>query len=255
MHGLIRQPTRKRQTIVNHQADTIPYDELIQLPDLTIAEGSLSPMERSLIAHFIMLSRPKTIIELGVFEAHTSVFMCDVLKMNGLDATVYGFDLAPVISNLRDNNTEVNQLEDDDKLSLVPGALPQSLIDWLDKNKQDVDFALVDARHDYYSVMTELRLLYPRLKRGGFILCHDYSDKYDSVYYAINRFARANGAMVLPLASTPEATDKGHHSVLVAVAKPIYPHYLTRNVYLAFQSRLIHSKLWQKYLKPILRRS
>jgi len=255
MHGLIKQNTRKRQRIVNHQPETITYNELIQLPDLTIAEGSLSPMERSLLAHFIMLSRPQTIVELGVFEAHTSKFMCDVLKMNGLDATVYGFDLPHVISNLRDNNALVNQLEDEQQLSLVPGALPHSLIDWLKQHQQDIDFALVDARHDYFSVMTELRLLYPRLKRGGFILCHDYSDKYDSVYYAINRFARANGAMILPLASTADASEKGHHSVLVAVAKPIYPHHFTRNIYLAFQSRLIHSQFWQKYLRPILRRS
>lgn len=231
----------------------IKHDDLIHLPDLTVAAGSLSPMERSLLAHFLLLTRPQVVVELGVFEAHTSQFMCDVLKMNDIAAKVYGFDLPHVVENLRESNQRVQQLEAHQQLELIPGALPHSLIHWLKQLDRPIDFALVDARHDYYSVMTELSLLYPRLRKGGFILCHDYSEAYDSVYYAINRFAQAKGAMILPLASTPDASEAGHHSVLVAVARPIYPHHLTRNLYLAFQSRLVHSQLWQKFLKPLLR--
>ena len=233
---------------------TVEPKDLIHLPELTVATGSLSPMERSLVAHFLLLSRPQVVVELGVFEAHTSQFLCDVLKMNDIQAKVYGFDLKHVVKKLRAENQAVQALEQDNKLALIPGELPRSLIDWLNQTNSTIDFALVDARHDYHSVMQELNLLYPRLSRGGFILCHDYSPPYEGIRYAVNHFAKSKGAMMLPLGSTDEASNSGHHSVLVALSHPPYPQHWTRNVYLAMRSRVVHSKLWQNVLKPLLKK-
>lgn len=234
------------------------YQELIRFPELTDDSGSLTMMEKSLLGHFILLTRPHLIIELGVYRALTTQFMCDFLSQNRIDGYVVGFDLPAVVAELRKSQM-IQDLESCNRLSLIPGSLPESLTRWLDQTGESFGLALVDATHNYGSVKGELELLWPRLAEGGFILCHDYSDKYEGVRYAVDSFATKNDAMVLALTSSEAAQAAGYGSVLVAVTRHPYKFHLSRLFYhrwLAVKTRLLaistlHS-LWHR-VRPLVK--
>lgn len=56
-----------------------------------------------------------------------------------------------------------------------------------------LDFAFIDAEHDYDSVCTDLRLWYPKLKEGGMLICHDYGKAQFGVTPAVDQFAERHG--------------------------------------------------------------
>jgi predicted O-methyltransferase YrrM len=237
------------------------YEQFAHFPDLVTSAASLVPLEKSLLAHFMLLNRPQLIVELGVYEAQTTIFMCRFLQANGIDCQIAGFDLPDVVEKLRQNNEAVQQFEFSGQLRLIPGRLPESLDDWLQAEKPAIDFALVDAMHDYPSAHGELERLWPYLRAGAYVLCHDYSEKYRGVRYAVDHFARSKGAHVLPLLTTLRARDAHYGSVLVALAKPAFPYRRREQFTYALQARmkalkrhLANSELWQKWLKPVLRR-
>lgn len=197
-------------------------DEVVKYPPLKARSGSLTAFEKLLLGNLILLIRPRIIVELGVFEALSTGFMCELMSLNGIDGRVIGFDLPDVIAGLRQNNQAVQQYERAGQLEFIPGALPVSLRGWLADAKPVVDFALVDASHDYPSVIGELSLLWERLSPDGMIVCHDYSARYDGVRYAVDAFARRHKAMALPLTTTVPASEAGCHSVLIALRPPLH---------------------------------
>jgi predicted O-methyltransferase YrrM len=236
------------------------YDQLIRFPALSDDHGSLTAMEKSLLAHFILLARPRTIVELGVFRALTTQFMCEFLIENGIDGRVIGFDLPEVVAELRQKNEAMHRFEAMQRLQLIPGRLPQSLRTWLNNMSDPFDIALVDATHNYGSVTAELNLLWPRLSRSGFILCHDYSSRYDGVRCVVDRFVAKHEAVSLPLSSSAAAREAGHASVLVAVAhrsdrlttRRLLPHWWLS----AKHGLLAHpwfNQMWRR-VRPLVRR-
>lgn len=58
------------------------------------------------------------------------------------------------------------------------------------------DWVYVDANHMYDPVMEDLRAWYPKIKKGGYLCGHDYSDaprileKGDGVFFAVNDFCK-----------------------------------------------------------------
>jgi len=79
------------------------------------------------------------------------------------------------------------------KSSLEGAALyPDGYFDWV----------YVDANHLYEPVMEDLRAWYPKVKKGGYLCGHDYSnaprilEKGDGVYFAVNDFCKENNLEV-----------------------------------------------------------
>jgi hypothetical protein len=160
---------------------------------------SLSAMEKSLLGHFILLGRPKVILELGVFEAVTTRYICEFLRLNQIDAKVYSFDLPEIIAKLRAENTEVQALEASGQLELRAGFLPDALIAWQKEHAEAVDLAIVDAGHTYWHVAQELKLLWKSLAPNGHIICDDYSPKYRGICFAVDEFAQRKDVQMLGL--------------------------------------------------------
>jgi hypothetical protein len=235
------------------------YQSLVRFPVLIDDQGSLSAMEKSLLGHFLLLVNPRVIVELGVFHAVTTEFICEFVNENKMVAKVIGFDLPNVIAELRDRNAVIKDWETLSRLELIPGRMPKSLENWLHNSECAIDLALLDATHDYRSVMGELSLLWPRLSSQGYILCHDYSNKYDGVRYAVDVFAAKRGAMVLPLHSSEHARQAGHGSVLVAMCRRPYRPTLRRLLHhrwLSAKSDLllypVINKIWSR-VRPLVR--
>lgn len=217
---------------------TLDINDLIPFPPIVESAASLRPLEKTLIGYFITLIRPRVIVELGVYKAVTTKFVCDFLDTNDIECQVIGFDLPEMIDAIRAENGDMYQREQSGRLQLIPGKLPHSLKDWLETNNTPIDLALVDARHDYPSVTSELKLLWTHLAPFGAVLGHDYSGgEHEGVMYAFDWFAlRHLDAQVMSLRSTPEANQfafrgnqqEMYHSVLVALRRRPYRFSLMR---------------------------
>ncbi len=243
------------------QVQTYAYGDWVRFPDLTQDRGSLTPLERSLLGNIILLVRPRLIVELGVFRAVTTQFICDFLHANEIEASVVGFEFPDVVADLRRGNAAVAEYESMSRLQLMPGRLPVSLQDWLQRLDQPIDLAFVDATHDYPSVWAELSLLWPRLSPDGCILCHDYSSNFDGVRHAVDRFAAKVGARVMPLTASETARLHGHTSVLVALRPPTFKPTMRsmmshrwKKAKADWLGYVVINKLWHQGLRPLMRR-
>ena len=247
--------------IVKSQAQPYAFRDWVTFPDSVQGQGSLTPLEKMLLGNVILLERPRLIVELGVLHAVTTQFICAFLEENDIDASVVGFDLQEVVARLRKENAAVQHYEEVARLELIPGRLPTSLEQWLHRVDQPIDLAFVDATHDYRSVTAELQLLWPRLAPDGCILCHDYSEKYDGVRHAVDRFGAKMGARVLPLTSSARAEKHGYSSVLVALRRKTFEptlrskaHHRWKKMKIDLLGYSVINKAWHQVLKPLVLR-
>lgn len=228
----------------------------IKYPHLVNDGGSLTQTEKQILGNFIILSGAKTMLELGMFKAVTTKYICNFMIENNIDGKLYGFDIPEVIENLS-KDPELRKFIDKDILELVPGWLPFSLKKWLSEHDEPIDFVLDDALHDYPSVYGELKLIWPRLAKHGFILCHDYVDHFEGVTYAVDKFARKHNVQVLPLLSSDYARNNGYASVLVGLRKKEHRRGLFtifKQEFYPYKSKLAKLTLWKSYIKPLVRR-
>lgn len=208
---------------------TVIDQKSIRYPELINDKGSLTQTEKQLLGNFIILSGPRVLVELGVYKAVTTKFICNFLLENNIQGKLYGFDIPEVVENLK-KDPELILFMKKGILEFIPGWLPDSLKNWLNDFKGSIDFVLDDALHDYPSVYGELKLLWPRLSSQGFILCHDYVDHFEGVTYAVDKFSKRPDVNVLPLLSSDQARENGYASVLVGIRKKQYKNEILRYV-------------------------
>lgn len=71
----------------------------------------------------------------------------------------------------------------------------------------ELDFVYLDANHHYESIMKDLELWYPKVKKGGILAGHDYMD-FDNgitkveVKRAVDKFVELNGIRTYQLQKT-----------------------------------------------------
>jgi predicted O-methyltransferase YrrM len=225
----------------------------IPFPELTLdSSHSLNPFEKSVLVHLLAASRPQTILELGVYKGITSKFIHQWLTQFNIKATIVGFDLDEVFSELVKDDSEIAALVKEDKLKLIPGFLPDTLVKFLSDNRSKIDLILIDAKHDYPSVYGELSLIWPHLSDHGFIICHDYHKP--RIQYAVEKFSRKTGAQYLPILANPEHTLV--YSSLVILTKPKLKFSYKRWLIYHFQVKnwrgyYLLKKLFRKFFESI----
>ncbi len=235
------------------------------LPIHNNSVGSLTAIEKSILGNFIALSKPRNILEIGMYKGATTEFICTFIEENGIDSKVIGFDFPEVIKTIKNTNKSIEKYEAKSLLQTIPGTSPDSVNKWLIESNESVDIALVDAEHEYGSVIKELNLLWPKLSDSGYILCHDYSAKFEGVRYAVDYFAKRHNAMILPLSSLDRQTESDtknyiNHpegsSVIVALCKRPYKYSKLNRIRHAWKSKRrdlltipFISKSWY-HLKP-----
>ena len=178
--------------------------DLIKFPEMFHSRGSIGYGEKMLIGYLLMMGQPKLIIETGVFREHTTRFLADFILLNRLpNCRIVSFDVPEVVKVLRQNSYFDNHPE----IEFIPGYLPKSLKNFLERCNQLVDFVIIDSEHSYKEVTQELELIHPKLKPGAYIFCHDYREhdpEYAGVRYAVDKFVAINKYNMLPLNVTQE---------------------------------------------------
>jgi hypothetical protein len=180
----------------------IKFKELIRFPDTVFEHATITPIEKMFISSVILSTRPKTIVETGVWKGKTTKFISELLYLNNIDSKIYGFDFPNVVEDLLDSDSFFKKQKN---IEFIKGTLPISMNNWFEKNPdKKIDFAIVDATHSFQAVREELLCILPRISDGGYVFCHDYGElgsKYESVMYAVNEISKSLGFNVLPLHS------------------------------------------------------
>ena len=173
---------------------------------------------------------PKTVLEVGVFCGVTARNICDFMyKKNNNDFNYIGVDLFGSDQNIKKDEIEPTFLKDQKFSNPLKNfyynyLLKENLnsIDSVEKflnkysqnikliagdtNKvlkqldlQNVDFTFLDGGHSYQTVMSDLSILYEKMKgKKKVILCDDYGDAslIQEVKKAIDDFSNKNNISV-----------------------------------------------------------
>lgn len=57
---------------------------------------------------------------------------------------------------------------------------------------EEFDFVYIDADHHYDSITNDLKLWYPKIKKGGVLAGHDYHKSMEGIVMAVNEFCVDN---------------------------------------------------------------
>ena len=167
----------------------------------------------------IVIKKPKTFLEVGVFHGVTARNVCEILyKMHGKNFNYIGLDLFEesfeneneVIPNTKFSNPlktiyfnyikrqnpyskiAVEELlsKFKDNISLIKGN-SNSLLKKMDMTK--IDYVFLDGGHDYPTVINDLNNSIDVINNDGTILCDDYDLSYaPGVKKAIDEFTLKN---------------------------------------------------------------
>ncbi|MEI6632914.1 MAG: class I SAM-dependent methyltransferase [Chlamydiota bacterium] len=173
--------------------NTQSAQDVIKFPPLMHREGSIGYIEKMVIGAFLVISRPRLVIETGTFNGDTTRFIADYIALNQLPVCrIVTFDMPEILQALRKSDPYFSNHQE---IEFIPGLLPRSLELFLSSVDQPVDFAIIDATHAYLPVMQELLLIHPLLKKEGYIYCHDYREHdpdYEGTVCAVDRFAASH---------------------------------------------------------------
>ena len=161
--------------------------------DLKAKNYNLSEYHKALYVMTRIL-KPKTIIETGVFEGHSSLAFLLALEENN-EGSLYSIDLpSPSLPSGKEPGWIV-PAELRKRWDLRLGKSIDLLPDMLEEVK-DVDIFLHDSDHSYENMYWEYRTAWPCVRKDGLILSHDVSQNaafrdfansvYENYYYMLN---------------------------------------------------------------------
>lgn len=107
------------------------------------------------------------IVELGSYHGRSSVIIAGALPPEGTLCCVDIFvDLPPFLATIKNYGVS-GKITVAKSLSAVAAGYFAAV---------SQDLILVDAAHDHHSVTADITAWYPKLKPGGFLVCHDYNE-------------------------------------------------------------------------------
>lgn len=153
---------------------------------------------------FITTKNYKRIVEIGVWKGHSISYLANKNR----DSEIWAVDLFEDTTddyyyNTGDIKKQIPIIYDIYQENLIKTNTRQIIKD-LKGNSWDVsnnfsndyfDFIFIDANHSYDYVKNDITSWYPKLKTGGIISGHDYSQK--GVSEAVNEFALSLNKEVL----------------------------------------------------------
>ena len=138
------------------------------------------------------------LVEIGVWQGRSAVFMAEMLKELGKPAKFYlvdSFDggkiLAKTVATLGKPLLDILQehIEAAAVRNQITGIINKpSIVAANLFSDKSIDFAFIDADHDYENVKADLIAWWPKIKPGGILAGHDYCSGWAGVSQAVDEF-------------------------------------------------------------------
>lgn len=191
---------------------------------------SINIFEKKILTKFLTLSNPKVIIELGIDKGSTTKYILDYIKKNNLKTKLYGFDFKEKIEKIEQSDKSLKSYLDNNYLHFIKGSLPESLNNFLIKQKPIIDFVFIDATGNFKNVFGELSLIWPYLSNNGYVICHYHKER---LHYAVEYFSKKNNAKFLPLFRS--YSDSKVSASIAVLSKPKYDYNLFKRLYYQYE--------------------
>lgn len=127
--------------------------------DLTLAH---------LLYHTVVDRRPQAVVETGVWHGVSSFVILSALERNGA-GHLHSVDLPP----MRVSNRVVVGAAVPDELRPRWTLNLSSSVDYLKKSMPECDIFIHDSEHTYRNMLSEFRLAWPKIRKGGLLLSDD----------------------------------------------------------------------------------
>lgn len=144
-------------------------------------------------------TKRKVCVELGVWKGESLIYLLNELHLlHGEDFQLFAIDLWDKLSadtngeNLQKqsyklflenlNNTQLKQY-----VTIIKNDTAKSAKPFKDKS---VDMVFIDASHDFYSVCRDIDAWLPKIKMGGIIAGHDFTEDCGVAPAVQSRFSR-----------------------------------------------------------------
>jgi predicted O-methyltransferase YrrM len=154
--------------------------------------GWFDPVKAQAIQQIVrQLASGARLAELGSFMGRSSIAIASVMPSDGRLWCVDHFQGSKEHHNKPFGDLDLfdefqKNLEGFGVLSRVDVLRMNTLEAGDQIQPESLDFLLVDASHDYQSVKADLECWYPKLKRGGYLVCDDYHTNWPGVMQAVN---------------------------------------------------------------------
>jgi hypothetical protein len=139
-------------------------------------------------------------VEIGVWQGRSAVFLAELIKELGLPIKFFAIDnfsggpevadkvkeLPKPLLDIFEDNLKAAGVEE--YVSIIQGDSAQSSEQFFDES---VDFAFIDASHQYEAVKKDIAAWWPKIKQGGTLSGHDYGS-WPGVTQAVKEFTKAN---------------------------------------------------------------
>jgi len=174
--------------------DILDTKTTITLTDLNPSDGNIQPIELLIISLLISTLKPKKIFEIGTFNGRTTINMA---LNQPKDGEVVTLDLPTNETKLPLAETEEKYILGKDGRRQTHAQIKQIYGDSADYDFTDyidrVDFMFVDGSHSYEYTINDSKVAYNLVRRGGYILFHDYGNpSWPGVTEALNELYLGN---------------------------------------------------------------
>jgi glycosyltransferase involved in cell wall biosynthesis len=145
-----------------------------------------APLYRHVVTHL----RPDAVaVEVGCWLGRSITFLAQTAQAAGKRLRLFGVDdgtgiagTAPGLDALRANLQRCNVAEVVCLLAMPSPVAADLFAD------DSIDFAFIDAAHDYHNVRTDLQAWWPKVRPGGMLAGHDYTNSHPDVICAVDAF-------------------------------------------------------------------
>lgn len=158
----------------------------------SLINGNLSEWKMIFLRSLIRLARPETVVETGVAHGSSSAVILDALQQNQ-KGRLYSVDL-PLVAGENGKATLLTTVQNPNQVGwLVPDSLrPRWSLTLGDslvrlpkivQNLSSLDIFFHDSFHSYGHMMEEFRIVWPHLKKRGFLLSDDiFIERHAAIY-------------------------------------------------------------------------
>ena len=137
-----------------------------------------------------------TIVEIGVWQGRSAVYMAEKLRELGKSANFYlvdSFDGGSILAEQAQNLSKplrdivVDNLTMAGVADRVTGILEMQSVAAASRfGDRSIDFAFIDADHHYPNVCADIQAWWPKIKVDGLLAGHDYESGWVGVANAVN---------------------------------------------------------------------
>lgn len=130
------------------------------------------------------IDQPSVFVELGVFYGRSSIYLAELIKASGKPIILYSVDIWQYY--ISTDMTYAEFVRNAIKFPGIVMPIRRSSVEFAKELENDsVDGVFVDADHRYEWVKADMEAWIPKLKNGGILAGHDYTDDFPGVIKAV----------------------------------------------------------------------